>query len=74
LVRIVGARYPDVMGYIARALRMFRRRPLTPEEMAELAESKRIRAEKTEDRLSQTSAVGQVYRAGESRSEREQRY
>jgi hypothetical protein len=48
--------------------------PLSPEEMQELAEAQQIREQMTDDRLSQRGYAGQIYRSGEDRSERDQRY
>ncbi|HXY17029.1 MAG TPA: hypothetical protein VEH79_02530 [Gaiellaceae bacterium] len=63
------------MGLRERLARLLGFRKLTPEEMAQLAASKRIREHMTDDRMSQKSSwgAGQVYRSGESRSERDQR-
>jgi len=63
------------MGLRERLARLSGFRKLTPDEMAQLAESKKIREHMTDDRMSQKSSWGAslVYRSGESRSERDRR-
>jgi hypothetical protein len=45
-------------------LRLFRRRPLTPEEVAARNEAKALRAQMVDDRISQDSKSGMIYRSG----------
>jgi hypothetical protein len=44
--------------------RLFRRRPLTPEDVAARAEAAHIRDQMVDDRSSQRSAAGMIYRSG----------
>jgi len=44
--------------------KLLRRRPLTEEELAARAEAKVVREQMLQDRLSQETSGGQVYRSG----------
>lgn len=52
------------MGILQRLAETFRRRPLTSEELAARAEAKLLREQINQDKLSQLSGGGQVYRSG----------
>jgi hypothetical protein len=52
------------MAIVERIRGILRRRPLTAEELAARAEAKIVREQMLQDRLSQESAGGQIYRSG----------